>query len=152
MTGVATLTAVAQPRAARNELTPLRQMILDVLVSAGRTLGAYGIISQLEMTTGRRVLTSVYRSLGVLRERGLITRIESRNAFLANAQAMTTPAGIYFICALANLIENEAAAAGFRIGKRVVEMQGICNRCQHSRTDCSKQLAKPLSPESGSRR
>ena len=153
MADVARLTAVAQSRATRGELAPLRQMILDVLVGTRRPLGAYSIIAQLEMTTGRRVLpTSVYRCLGVLLERGLITRIESRNAFLANFQAMATSADIYFICdqcgvtraveapALVNLIEHEAAALGFRVGKRVIEMQGICDRCQHSGSDHSKQL------------
>jgi len=71
------VTDVAQSRATRGELTPLRQMILDVLVGTGRPLGAYAIIAQLEMTSGRRVLpTSVYRSLGVLLERGL--RVDMR--------------------------------------------------------------------------
>jgi Fur family transcriptional regulator, zinc uptake regulator len=128
-------------------------MILDVLVGAGRPLGAYVIIAQLEMTTVRRVLpTSVYRSLRVLLESGLITRIESKNAFLANVNAVTTPANIYFICdrcggvraieatALATWIEHEAAVLGFRIGKRVNEIQGICNRCQHSRSSLSRRL------------
>jgi Fe2+ or Zn2+ uptake regulation protein len=87
------------PRTTPGELTPLRQMILDVLVGAGRPLGAYAIIAQLEITTGRRVLpTSMYRSLGALLECGLITRIESRNAFLAGVNTMTTPSDIYFIC------------------------------------------------------
>lgn len=128
-------------------------MILDVLVGAGRPLGAYGIIAQLEMRAGRSVLpTGIYRSLKLLLERGLITRIESKHAFLVNAQAMTTPAAIYFICvqccvtraveapALTRLIEHEATALGFRIGKRVIEMQGICDRCQHSGIDDSKKL------------
>ncbi len=137
-------------------------MILDVQVGVGRPLGAYRIIAQLEMTTGRRVLpTSVYRSLGVLLERGLTTRIESRNASLANAQAMTTVASICLVCdqcgavraveapALAGVIAEEAATGGFRIGERVIEMQGICDRCQHSAIDSSKQLAKPLSRQPG---
>ncbi len=145
--------AVARTRRRRGELTPLCQMVLDVVVGAGRPLGAYGIIAQLEMTSGRRVLpASLYRSLGVLLERGLITRIETRNAFLANVQAMTTPADIYFICdqcgavrtvkvsALANLIDNEADALGFQIGRRVIEMQGICNRCRDSRIGQPEQL------------
>jgi Fur family transcriptional regulator, zinc uptake regulator len=144
---------MAQSRATPGELTPLRQMILDVLVGAGRPLGAYAIIAQLEMTTGRRVLpTSMYRSLEVLLECGLIARIESRNAFLANVNAMTTPSDIYFICdrcgeargieatGLATSIEREAAVLGFRIGKRVIEIQGICDRCQHARISHSKQL------------
>lgn len=66
---------------------------------------------------------------------------------------MTTPADIYFICdqcgearaveapALANLITHEAAAQGFQIGKRVIEIQGICDRCQHSGIDHSTHLS-----------
>jgi Fur family zinc uptake transcriptional regulator len=127
-------------------------MILDVLVRTGQPLGAYGIIEQFEMTTGRRVLpASVYRTLNVLLERGLVTRIESINAYLANTHATASPADIYFICGqcgevrvikaptLANLIELEADALGFRIGKRVLEMQGICHRCQQCGTEHSTQ-------------
>ena len=154
MSQIGTLTALTRTRTVRSDLTPLRRMILDVLVRTGQPLGAYGIIEELAMTTGRRVLpASVYRTLSVLLERGLVTRIESINAYLANTQATGSLADIYFICGqcgevkvikaptLANLIELEAEAFGFRIGKRVLEMQGICHRCQQSGTEHSTRLS-----------
>ena len=151
---IATLSALTRTKTVRTDLTPLRRMILDVLVRTGQPLGAYGIIEQLEMTTGRRVLpASLYRTLNVLLERGLIARVESINAYLAKTQTTDSLADIYFICGqcgeltvvkaptLANLIELEAEALGFQIGKRVLEMQGICHRCRHSGTEQSTSLS-----------
>jgi Fur family zinc uptake transcriptional regulator len=150
---IAALAAPAGSGDARSELTPLRRIVLEALVQADRPLGAYAIVTQIETIAGRRVMpASVYRSLEVLLDRGLVIRIESKNAYVANAQPAGSQAGIYFICdhcgvaraietpALGGLIEHQAAALGFRIGRRVVEMQGVCEQCQHSDINHSTQV------------
>jgi hypothetical protein len=110
-----------------------------------RPSGDYGMIAQFEMTTGRRAASERLTNVGSLLERGPTARIRTKNAFLGNAQAVTTTADIYIICgefgavraaevaALPTLIEDETVALGFQIGWRVIEIQGTCDRRRDSR-------------------
>jgi Fur family transcriptional regulator, zinc uptake regulator len=145
---------ISDPRAERNGLTPRRQIVLEALIHANRPLGAYRIMAQIETATGRRLLpSSDYRSLQALSARGLVTRIASKKAYLANAQPTTMQPCMYCICvrcgaaraiehsALGVLTQRQAAARGFRVDERVVEMQGVCQRCRAVDVDHSLQIS-----------
>lgn len=125
------------------KLTPLRQAVLQTLVAAGRPLGAYDLLTEIETTTERRLMPpSVYRALEFLRDHGMVARIECLNAFLAMGRKESMQADAYFICdqcgsaravecpALGGLIEHQATLIGFKIRTRIIEMKGICERCQ----------------------
>ncbi len=141
--GRATPVAVDPPQ--REGLTPLRRAVLETLLNAERPLGAYDIIDKVEGAKGQRLMPpSVYRILAFLCDQKLVARIETTNAYLASVQPIPLQPGMYFLCEqcgsarwiespkLGDMIDRQAAALGFRIGKRIVEMQGVCEQCQTS--------------------
>jgi Fur family zinc uptake transcriptional regulator len=120
--------------------TPLRRTILKVLEEADRPLGAYELMTRLEATSGRRhAPPTIYRTLDFLLEHQLAVRIESLNAFAVAAHSATST--IFFICntcgaaeqiqspKLQHVIDEDAAILGFHVGKRVLELHGMCGRC-----------------------
>jgi Fur family zinc uptake transcriptional regulator len=116
--------------------------VLDAIQAAGTPVGAYDIIETLKAKLGRRVAPpTVYRSLDYLRRRGLITRLESLNAFMARSDPAIPLGDAIFICGrcgiaeevgtphLTGLLDRSAFNLGFRIERRVVELEGTCARC-----------------------
>ncbi|MGH8129178.1 MAG: hypothetical protein ACRETC_12625, partial [Gammaproteobacteria bacterium] len=106
--------------------------------------GAYPLMRRLETVTGRQVTaTSVYRTLEFLLEQGLAMRIESRNAYLPCPHPETS-IGAFFLCDLCDTamgvndpvleraLARRAHLIGFRVLRRVIEFQGLCERCAKS--------------------
>ena len=69
--------------ARRERLTPIRRHVLEALLASHKPLGAYEIIDRLAARGARPAPITIYRALDFLREKGLVHRIESRNAFIA---------------------------------------------------------------------
>lgn len=122
--------------------TPMRRTVLECLWEANQALGAYDLIRLLEARLGRQFAPpSVYRALDFLQEQGLVSRIATKNAFVPCAHPDHDHACVFFICEhcgssaeienakIEELFSRDAGALGFRIGKRVVELQGICANC-----------------------
>jgi len=71
----------------------------------------------------------------------LVTKIESRNAFVPCAHPDHPHACVFFICEncgtseeiedshLEQLFDRKANSLGFRVSKRVLELQGVCASC-----------------------
>ncbi|MCS0504772.1 Fur family transcriptional regulator [Ancylobacter mangrovi] len=129
-------------RARGIQFTSLRRAILQLLVEAQQPLGAYDIIERLEEVLGRRISPpTVYRVLDFLLEQKLLTRIESRNAFVPCAHPDHAHTCIFFICRscgtsteienpiLEGLFDQAAAGLGFQVDRRVVEIEGRCAAC-----------------------
>ena len=65
------------------QLTELRRQILELLWESGRPTGAYELIEALKLRGSRPVgPPTVYRALEFLMSQGLVSKIESRNAYV----------------------------------------------------------------------
>jgi Fur family zinc uptake transcriptional regulator len=130
------------PQRAPIALTPLRGAVLAAVQAAGVPVGAYELIEKLQAKLGRRVAPpTVYRSLDYLRRRGLITRLASLNAYIARRDPAAPGGEAIFICGecgiaaevgaprLNGLLDRSAVGLGFRIERRVIELEGTCARC-----------------------
>jgi len=127
--------------------TAIRRSVLESLWQSAQPMGAYELMGVVKSKLGRKLSPpTIYRALDFLLEQGLISRIESRNAFVPCAHPERDHACVYFICdacgssleiensRLEALVEQEAASLGFRIGRSVIEMQGTCAHCLSSAT------------------
>lgn len=125
------------------QFTPVRRTVLETLWQVDRPLGAYDLIRELEARRGRKFSPpTVYRALDFLLEQKFVSRIESRNAFTPCAHPDHEHTCVFFICescgssteveneTAEELFDTDAATLGFRISKRVIEMQGVCANCQ----------------------
>ncbi len=124
------------------QLTKLRRQILELLWESGRPMGAYELIEALKLRDSRPVgPPTVYRTLEFLISQKLVSKIESRNAYVPRAHPERRHDCIFFICSncgssveledlpLERLISKDAALIGFRPTRRVVEVEGTCASC-----------------------
>ena len=124
------------------QLTELRRQILELLWESSRPTGAYELIEALKLRGSRTVgPPTVYRALEFLMSQGLVSKIESRNAYVPCAHPERRHDCLFFICSncgasveledqqLERLISENAARIGFRPTRRVIEVEGICARC-----------------------
>ena len=129
--------------AARGEkLTTLRRQVLELLWEAGRPTGAYELIEALKLINARPVgPPTVYRALEFLMAQRLVSKIESRNAYVPCVHPERQHDTLFFICSICGasseledprvvqLLAQDAADLGFRVTRRVVEVQGACASC-----------------------
>ena len=124
------------------QLTELRRRILELLWESGRPTGAYELIEALKLRDSRPVgPPTVYRTLEFLMSQGLVSKIESRNAYVPCAHPERRHDCLFFICSncgasveledqrLEHLISEDAALIGFRPTRRVIEVEGVCATC-----------------------
>ena len=123
-------------------LTAIRRLILELLWRRNEPMGAYELIEDWKRTTGRTVgPPTVYRALEFLIAQGLVSKLESRNAFVPCAHPEHHHICVFFICVACGAsteledpdieaqLSRDAATLGFRIGRRIVEVQGTCAAC-----------------------
>lgn len=123
-------------------LTELRRQILELLWESGRPTGAYDLIEALKHRTSRSVgPPTVYRALEFLIAQGLVSRIESRNAYVPCTHPERRQDCLFFICGscgtsvevenrrIAELLIEDADVLGFRMTRPVIEVEGTCARC-----------------------
>ena len=144
--GACVATAIGSAEAictARGErLTALRRQVLELVWRDHHPVGAYDLLAAMQAQSRRKVAPpTIYRALDFLRQAGLVHRIESLNAYVG-CRAPGRPQDVQFmICrscraaielddrAVASSLDAAAAAAGFAIEQRVVEVSGLCARC-----------------------
>lgn len=123
-------------------LTPIRRKVLHALVASDTPRGAYDLAEQLAQETGRRLAPiTVYRALDFLVANGFVHRIESRNAFVASAQAPGGGRCLLMVCeqcgrvvegradAVTQALDLAAARAGFVVAGRALEVTVRCGTC-----------------------
>lgn len=130
-------------------LTPLRRQVLQEVAGSHTAIGAYDVLERLAQKGGRRLAPiSVYRALDSLVAAGMVHRLESRNAFFA---CHVSHAGephadgrrqIVLSCERCSAVAEvpadtvfagigvAAAASGFTTTRALVEVIGVCGRCQ----------------------
>jgi Fur family zinc uptake transcriptional regulator len=122
--------------------TAPRKSVLEILLKQGRPIGAYDVLRQMQRHTRRRISPpTVYRALDFLAEQGFISKIESKSLFVPCARADHKHTCVFFICEncgslteienpqLEQLFVRDASSLGFRVSKRVVELEGTCSNC-----------------------
>jgi len=115
---------------------------VEIMLASHQPMGAYDILAELNRAgnADRIAPPIVYRALEFLLVEGLIHRIESRNAFITCVHPGHESAAQFLICRdceqVAELETSEhslLAAAdnlGFAVDHSVVEITGVCARCQ----------------------
>jgi Fur family transcriptional regulator, zinc uptake regulator len=123
-------------------LTPLRREVLALVAAAGKPVKAYDLLDQLRERHGNAAPPTVYRALDFLLEQGFIHKLESINAYVSchhPAEAHQVPFLICDSCAsaqevcdarVAELIEAQARAFGFRPQAQTLEVHGLCKQCR----------------------
>ena len=105
-------------------------------------MGAYELIEALKIETSRPIgPPTVYRALQFLVAQGLVSRIESLNAYVPCVHPERGQDCAFFICSscglsveiedprIEGLLADDAAALGFASTRRIVEVEGICAQC-----------------------
>jgi Fur family zinc uptake transcriptional regulator len=137
-------------------LTTLREAALVIIATSDRPLGAYHLLSLLQQRLGKRIgPPTVYRALDFLLTAKLITRVETRNAYVLSRYPEQT--SVLFVCdrcdasmsindvTLEQLIAADAAALGFHISKPIVECTGTCRSCARAGDDETITAVSPSS-------
>jgi len=116
--------------------------VRKILAKAGKPLSAYDIVPLMSKQVGHAVApVTVYRALQSLTEDGLVTRIESKNAYILCHHPHEEHDCLFFICRncgtateapdgeISRLLRKEAGHLGFGINKQILEIIGLCKNC-----------------------
>lgn len=123
--------------------TPMRAAVFQALATFERPASAYDIAEAVSGTEGRRVApNSIYRILDLFVGANLARRVESANAYIANAHPECLHDCIFLVCdecgqtthvdddRLTSQVREAALAAGFQPERPVIEVRGRCAVCQ----------------------
>ncbi|ANI76957.1 MULTISPECIES: Fur family transcriptional regulator [Sphingobium] len=128
---------------AQNEQwTPMRAAIFDALAAEEKPTSAYDIADNVSRTRGKRVApNSVYRILDLFVANNIAMRVESANAYIANAHPGCHHDCIFLVCrsckeathvdddAVTGDVRAVAEHQGFRPERPVIEILGTCAKC-----------------------
>lgn len=122
--------------------TSMRASIFEALAGYDRPASAYDIAEAVSKSEGRRVAAnSVYRILDLFVGSNLARRVESSNAYVANAHPGCLHDCIFLVCddcgqtthldddRLSNGVRDAATSAGFSPVRPVIEVRGKCADC-----------------------
>jgi Fur family zinc uptake transcriptional regulator len=135
-------------RARKSRLTPLRELVLELVWQSHQPVGAYQVMDLLrERYPGNVAPPTVYRALEFLQKEGLVHRLASLNAYIGCSQLLQKDhQPIFLICqSCGNTREvntpritqaireissrNQFSAHDFNAGGNPVEVLGICTPC-----------------------
>jgi Fur family zinc uptake transcriptional regulator len=141
----ADLTVAAQTtlEKAGEQWTSMRASVFAALAGFEKPASAYDIAEAVSKVEGRRVAAnSVYRILDLFVGANLARRVESANAYVANAHPDCLHDCIFLVCdscgqtthldndIITRGVRNAAEAAGFLPVRPVIEVRGRCAECQ----------------------
>lgn len=122
--------------------TPMRANVFEALAGFTKPASAYDIAEALSKSEGRRVAAnSIYRILDVFVASNLARKVESSNAYVANAHPDCLHDCIFLVCdscgqtvhldddTVTRGVRNAAQAAGFSPVRPVIEVRGKCADC-----------------------
>lgn len=127
---------------AGEQWTDMRAEVFHALAAQERPASAYDVAESVSQARGKRVAAnSVYRILDLFVKTNLARRVESANAYIANSHPGCRHDCIFLICdacgravhidddKLTGSLVEAARAAGFADIRPVVELRGVCERC-----------------------
>jgi len=122
--------------------TDLRATVFEALADFDRPASAYDVTEAVSKRLDRRVAAnSVYRILDLFVGTNVAMRVESRNAYLANAHPDCRHDCIFLVCdgcgmtthidddRIADQVRSAARATGFTPVRPVLEVRGRCAAC-----------------------
>src|ERR1700733_3652547 len=125
------------PEPAANEA-----LVQKILGAAKQPLSAYDIIPAMAKKLKKPVAPpTVYRALHHLEQMGLVSRIESKNAYVLCRHPHEEHDCLFFICRkcgkateapereISRLLRKEAKDLGFAASKQILEILGVCENC-----------------------
>jgi Fur family transcriptional regulator, zinc uptake regulator len=140
----AALTEAAQAtlEKAGEQWTTMRAAVFEALAGFDKPASAYDIADAVSKAQGRRVAANtVYRILDLFTAANLARRVESANAYVANAHPDCLHDCIFLVCdkcgqtthldddRLTRGVRSAAQAAGFSPERPVIEVRGACADC-----------------------
>lgn len=137
-------TAAAGRMAERGEQwTEMRSAVFEALAGFDKPASAYDIAEAVSTARGKRVAANtVYRILDLFVGTNLARRVESANAYVANAHPGCLHDCIFLICdncgqathidddRLSTSVRDAATSAGFEKVRPVIEVRGTCGTCR----------------------
>ena len=141
----ADLTHAAQTTLERagEQWTVMRASVFEALAGFTKPASAYDIAEAVSAREGRRVAANtVYRILDLFVGANLARRVESANAYIANAHPDCLHDCIFLVCdscgqtthldndKLTGGVRHAAQAAGFSPVRPVIEVRGRCAACE----------------------
>jgi len=137
-------------RSAQKRITPQRRLILDILVETEGHLDAHDIYDQARRQDTRLSLSTVYRTLAVLKETGVVRELyldqdhhhyelddkdeHSHLVCLGCGQVIEVDSAAF--CQAAKAVGKEQ---GFVVAAAQVELAGYCTTCYERQTEASAQ-------------
>lgn len=133
--------AEEQARAEGVRLTPVRRRVLEILLESHRAMGAYDVLERLAAEGFGKQPPVAYRALDFLVEQGFAHRVRRLNAYAACLSQERHHAPGFLICRsceqvaeadsadLRTALDALAAANGFAIERRTIELLGLCAKC-----------------------
>ena len=122
--------------------TDMRAAVFDELAKFTKPASAYDIAEAVSKAKGRRIAAnSVYRILDIFVGSNLARRVESANAYVANAHPECLHDCIFLICdtcgqtthidddKLSSGVRDAASSTGFAPKRPVIEVRGTCEDC-----------------------
>jgi Fur family zinc uptake transcriptional regulator len=141
----ADLAAAAQTTLEKSgeQWTTMRASVYAALAGFAKPASAYDIADAVSKAEGRRVAAnSIYRILDLFVGTNLARRVESANAYIANAHPDCLHDCIFLVCdscgktthldddRLTAGVRDAATAAGFSPVRPVIEVRGRCATCE----------------------
>src|SRR4051794_17759990 len=139
------LTSAARTRLTQEgeQWTAMRAAVFGALAGFDKPASAYDIAEAVSKMEGRRVAAnSVYRILDLFVGANLARRVESANAYVANAHPDCLHDCIFLVCdtcgqtthldddAITKSVRSAAKGAGFSPERPVIEVRGKCADCE----------------------
>jgi Fur family transcriptional regulator, zinc uptake regulator len=129
--------------AAGEQWTEIRAAVYDTIVAAEAPLSAYDIADRMSTRLSRRIApNTVYRILDLFLAHNIISRIESKNAYVACAHPDAKEDCIFLVCErcgttthsddieIGAKVRDVALLSGFSPRRPVIEVHGVCASCQ----------------------
>jgi Fur family zinc uptake transcriptional regulator len=124
--------------------TPMRARVFDVLSGFEKPASAYDIAEVVSKQEGRRIAANtIYRILDLFVIANLARKVESANAYVANAHPDCRHDCIFLVCdscgetihldddRIGKSVRATAEATGFLPSRPVIEVRGSCVDCIH---------------------
>lgn len=120
----------------------MRASVFDVLLNHTGPVGAYDVADKVSRSLDKRIApNTVYRILDLFVTHNLVSRIESKNAFIASAHPDHADDCIFLVCeacgktthvddaTVTEQVRAVARTAGFHPERPVIEVKGHCADC-----------------------